>query len=169
MCCSSLPPLFCVFFNVLLCVFWLGEGGRIVCESIWTAVGVVLLLLLCWTTRVFLSVHLLLLLLAFFCCSHSALCCVCSRQRSAAYFLQFSSVTTWTSVGASCSVEQRARSSACTCSCSCSCSPRLRALMCRSHSALCCVCSRHRCSLLFSVSSTTLHLSCNLKYMICSM
>ena len=128
-------PLCFVFFNVLLCVFWLGEGGRIVCESTWTAVGAVILQLLCWTACVFLSVHLLLLLLAFFCCSHSALCCVCSRQRSAAYFLQFSSVTAWTAAGASFSVGQRARSSTCTCSCSCT--PCLRALF---H----CVCSRHR-------------------------
>ena len=111
MCCSSLPPLFCVFFFLVMCYCafsaWGREGGLWVREYLDSS----------W--RAFLSVHLLLLLLALFCCSHSALCCICSHHRSAAYFLQFSNMTAWTAAGASCSVGQRVRSSACTCSCSC--------------------------------------------------
>ena len=59
-------PFFCVFF--LMCyviVRFLFGGGRedCGCGSTWTAAGAVLLLLLCWTSRAFLSLHLLLLLL----------------------------------------------------------------------------------------------------------
>ena len=63
------PFVLCVCVCVLMCyvtVRFLFGGGRqnCWCGSTWTIAGAVLLLLLCWAARLFLSVHLFLLLLA---------------------------------------------------------------------------------------------------------
>ena len=56
----------CVFLMCYVTVRFLFGGGRedCGCGSTWTIAGAVLLLLLCWTARLFLSVYLLLLVVS---------------------------------------------------------------------------------------------------------